>query len=110
MEKYSNRDGVVSQLVVGASRAAGYTGSNMSPYKLFTEHPATVGETYFEHLGAAAGFAGWMLLATLACSIHAIFPFLCVTTGSSIIKRLHDRMVVNRARIAGGASALNNAS
>ncbi|MCE9640895.1 MAG: DUF6356 family protein [Betaproteobacteria bacterium] len=77
----------------------------MSPYKLFTEHPATVGETYFEHLGAAASFAGWMLLATLACAIHAIFPFLCVTTGSSIIKRLHDRMVVNRTRLAGVANA-----
>ena len=81
----------------------------MSLHKLFTEHPATVGETYFEHLGAAAGFAGWMLVATLPCFIHAIFAFLCVTTGSSIITRLHDRMVTNRARIAGAATALNNA-
>ena len=78
----------------------------MSLHKLFTEHPASVGETYFEHLGAAASFAGWMLVATLACFIHAIFPFLCVTTGSSIIKRLHDRMVVNRARIAGATNAI----
>jgi hypothetical protein len=82
----------------------------MSLHKLFTEHPAAVGETYFEHMGAAASFAGWMLLATLACFIHAIFPFLCVTTGSSIIKRLHDRMVTNRARIAGAANALNSAN
>lgn len=110
MKKHSNRDSVISQLVVGASRAAGYTGTNMRPYKLFTEHPAAVGETYFEHLAAAAGFAGWMLVAMLACFIHAIFPFLCVTTGSSIIKRLHDRMVTNRARLAGGANALSNAS
>lgn len=82
----------------------------MSLHKLFTEHPAAVGETYFEHMAAAASFAGWMLLAAFACLIHAIFPFLCVATGSSIIRRLHDRMVTNRARIAGAANALNSAN
>ena len=71
----------------------------MSLHSLFTEHPASVGETYFEHLAAAARFAGWMLVATIACLVHAIFPFLCVSTGSGIIKRLHDRMIVNRARL-----------
>ena len=72
----------------------------MSLRELFTEHPTTVGETYFEHLAAAARFAGWMAVAAIACFLHAVFPFLCVTTGSSIIKRLHDRMVVNRARLS----------
>jgi hypothetical protein len=37
-------------------------------------------------------------------------PFLCVATGSSIIRRLHDRMVTNRARIAGAANAMNSAN
>ena len=82
----------------------------MSLHKLFTEHPAAVGETYFEHMGAAASFAGWMLLATLACLIHAIFPFLCVATGSSIIRRLHGRMVTNRARVPDAANAMNSAN
>lgn len=72
----------------------------MSIHKLFTEHPASVDETYLEHLGAASSFAGWMLVAGLACAVHAVFPFLCVTTGSGIITRLHDRMVLNRTRSA----------
>ena len=72
----------------------------MSLNHLFTEHPASVGETYFEHLGVAARFAGWMLIAAIACFLHAIFPFLCVTTGSGIIKRLHDRMITSRTRTA----------
>ncbi len=71
----------------------------MNLYKLFNEHPASVGETYFEHLAAAGGFAGRMLLATLACFVHAIFPFLCVTTGGGIVTRLHERMVANRTRL-----------
>lgn len=70
----------------------------MSLHQLFNEHPASVGETYFEHLAAAAQFAGWMLVAAIACFMHAVFPFLCVSTGSGIIKRLHDRMIANRTR------------
>jgi len=29
--------------------------------KLFRDHPATVGETYFEHMGTAFTFAGRLL-------------------------------------------------
>lgn len=65
---------------------------------LFTEHPATVGETYGEHLVAATGFSLRMLLGALACLLHALLPFLFVKTGSRIITELHDRMVTKRAR------------
>ena len=64
--------------------------------KLFTEHPASVGESYLEHLAAAAGFSMRLFAGALACLVHAIFPFLCVRTGSGIIRTLNDRMVVNR--------------
>ncbi len=74
--------------------------------KLLTEHPASVNETYFEHLCSALSFTGSMLVATFACLIHAFLPFLCVTTGSRKITELHDRMVTNRMRHpAPGASA-----
>ena len=65
--------------------------------RLFTEHPASVNETYLEHLCAAMSFATAMAVATLACLVHAFLPFLCVTTGSRKISELHDRMVANRA-------------
>ncbi len=64
----------------------------------FTEHPASVGETYTEHMEMAGGFGIRMLLGGAACLVHAILPFLFVKTGSSIIAGLHDRMVVNRDR------------
>ena len=65
---------------------------------LFTDHPASVDETYWEHLAVALGFGLTLLAASLACLVHAILPFLFVKTGSSLIDRLHDRMVVNRRR------------
>lgn len=67
-------------------------------YRLFTEHPASVGETYLQHLGQAMGFALRMLAGGLACLVHAFLPFLFVRTGSQAITELHQRMVVNRDR------------
>ena len=64
----------------------------------FTEHPRDVGETYGEHFVTATGFGMAMLLGGLACMVHGVLPFLCTSTGSRTIRRLHERMVVNRVR------------
>lgn len=64
--------------------------------KLFTAHPQSVGESYFEHLLTSFGFGLRMLFASFACIAHAIFPFLCVTTGSKTITSLHLHMVSHR--------------
>ena len=69
---------------------------------LFTEHPASVDETYTEHMFAASSFAVRMLLGSLACFVHAVLPFLFVKTGSEVITELHARMVTNRRRHAPG--------
>lgn len=58
---------------------------------LFTRHPRSVGETYFEHLGMALGFAGRMLVATLVCTVHAFLPFLFEKTGSGMIAALYEK-------------------
>lgn len=70
----------------------------MDPAKLFTEHPASVGETYGEHLVMASSFGVRMILGGIACLIHGLLPFLFVKTGSSQISQLHDTMVANRRR------------
>jgi hypothetical protein len=62
----------------------------------FTDHPATVNESYFEHMGMAFGFGGRMLLGSLACFVHGLFPWLCLTRGSDTIRGLHQRMVTHR--------------
>lgn len=67
---------------------------------LFTEHPASVDETYFEHMGMSASFSATLAVASLAALVHAILPFMFEKTASRLIGRLHDRMVVNRNRNA----------
>jgi hypothetical protein len=67
-------------------------------FRAFTDHPDSVGETYFEHMGSASWFAMTMLVGAVACLLHAIFPFACQKAGSQRIKLLHERMVTNRHR------------
>ena len=64
----------------------------------FTEHPASVGESWSEHAQVALGFALRLQVAALAAFVHALLPFLCVKTSSGIITRLYERMVTNRNR------------
>ena len=67
--------------------------------KVFTEHPATVGESYLEHLRTALGFSLTMIRSAVCCAIHAFLPFLFTTTGSRAIEDLHRRMVRQRSRL-----------
>ena len=68
----------------------------MSPIRAFTEHPASVGESYGEHMGQALCFGTRMVLAGLACLVHGVLPVLFVRTGSRTINELNERMVRNR--------------
>jgi hypothetical protein len=65
--------------------------------KLFTQHPDTVGETYFGHLRFAAWFSSRLFLAGGAALVHALLPFLFETTASRIVRELADR-THNRGR------------
>ena len=74
--------------------------------RAFAEHPASVGETYGKHFAVAGSF-GWMLLkASLACFVHAVLPFAFEKTASLAISELHARMVMQRGRTVGAASAV----
>lgn len=59
---------------------------------LFTDHPASVDETYFGHMRFAFGFAFWLGVAAVAALAHALVPAVCETTASRILKRLHARI------------------
>ena len=72
----------------------------MSPIRLFTEHPASVNESYGEHLATASGFGVNLLAAGCACLVHSLLPFLFVRTASAMVERLHTRMVTNRVKQA----------
>lgn len=60
--------------------------------RLFQDHPASVGETYREHMATALSFAGPLAVATLAALVHAFLPFLFKTSASLTVKALHARM------------------
>ena len=69
-------------------------------FRAFTDHPDSVGESYFEHIGSASGFAATMAVGAVACLLHGIFPFAFQRSGSRRIVELHQRMVSNRHRHA----------
>lgn len=70
----------------------------MDPLKLFTRHPASVGESYGEHLAVASRFGFRMILGGCACLVHGLLPFLFVRTGSKQVSTLHRTMVTHRQR------------
>ena len=68
-----------------------------------TRHLDSVDESYAQHARHALSFAVHMFVGGLACLGHALCPFLFERTGSDTIRRLHDRMVVNRHRLTRGS-------
>jgi hypothetical protein len=68
----------------------------MNLIRAFTGHPASVGESYAEHLARAVCFGTRMVFAGVACLVHGVLPFLFVRTGSRAIAELNDRMIASR--------------
>ncbi len=79
---------------------------------IFTDHPKSIGETYFQHLYFASKFGAGMVIGGAACLMHAIFPFAFKNTGSNFLLRMaHDficRMPASDDRIQRLATALEN--
>lgn len=61
-------------------------------FRAFVDHPASVDETYFEHMRFAAGFGLTLIAAGGAALVHAIIPPFFETTASRLIAKLHARM------------------
>jgi hypothetical protein len=61
--------------------------------RYFLAHPRSVNETYAEHAGVAFRVALRLLGAGLAAAVHAVLPFLFVTTASRTIRALHGEIV-----------------
>lgn len=60
--------------------------------RLFLSHPASVGESYREHMQTAFSFGLPLARATGAAFVHAFLPFLFTTTASRTVKQLNERM------------------
>jgi hypothetical protein len=60
--------------------------------RLFLSHPASVGESYFQHQRVALSFALPLLGAGLAATMHALVPAVFERTAGGIIRKLYDRL------------------
>lgn len=60
--------------------------------RIFFAHPASVDETFFQHMLFAMRFSADLFVAAFAALIHAFIPCLCEKTASRRIERLHHRM------------------
>jgi len=60
--------------------------------RLFLDHPRSVGESYVQHADVAARFGLTLIVAGLACLMHALVPALFTRTASDTVKRLHARL------------------
>lgn len=58
----------------------------------FTDHPASVGETYREHMVVALGYGARLVRAGCAALVHAFLPVLFETTASEAIRAMHAEM------------------
>jgi hypothetical protein len=57
-------------------------------YKLFTDHPKSVDESYLEHASVAIFYSIKLFLASVACFVHAFLPFLFKSTASSMSRHV----------------------
>jgi hypothetical protein len=64
----------------------------------FIRHALSVGETYGQHCVFAFGFGVRMMLGGAAAVVHAVLPFLFVTTASRTLDAL------NALRVRGGGA------
>lgn len=55
----------------------------------FRDHPASVGETYPEHMAFAMRFGARLFCAGAAAFVHALIPALFETTASDTVKAMH---------------------
>ena len=68
-------DGVMTELIARA----------------FTAHPASVGESYGEHMRFASRFSARLLAAGLAAAVHALIPCLFEKTASRMIAEMYNQ-------------------
>lgn len=57
----------------------------------FVDHPASVDETYWQHLCFALWFSARLFAAGFAALIHALLPPMFKTTASRIVRGLYER-------------------
>ena len=66
---------------------------------MFTSHPDSLNESYWQHLSHAMGYSGRLFAASFCAFAHALLPFLFEKTASTAIKTMYGEMT-NRGATA----------
>jgi len=66
---------------------------------IFTKHPNSIGETYFQHLLKGVSFSMKLILISLKVFIHAIAPFLFENSASDKVAELNDMLQKRKSQI-----------
>jgi len=67
---------------------------------MFTDHPRSLGMSWWDHGVGAVKIGGEMIGAGAACLVHAVVPGLFTETAGRTVVRLHDHMQQRRAGAA----------
>ena len=68
--------------------------------RLFTEHPRSLGMSWWAHGWGAIKIGGELVGAGMACIVHAIVPGWFTQTAGKTVMRLHDHMTQRKAGAA----------
>lgn len=60
--------------------------------RLFVDHPASVEESYFEHMRFALSFSASLFVAAFAALAHALVPGAFEKTASNKIRQMYGRI------------------
>jgi hypothetical protein len=64
----------------------------MKKIHFYNRHLIETGENYFVHFSFAAKSSIKLMMVSLILMIHAILPFIFLTTGSSYVKKINNQM------------------
>ncbi len=59
------------------------------------QHLQKINQTYFQHLQNAFSYAAQCQKASLYFMVHAFYPDMFVDDGSTMVRRLHERLQQN---------------
>lgn len=65
---------------------------------IFTKHPNSIGENYFQHLFKALGYFFYLLFTSIFIFIHAFLPFLYKSKASDRIDKLNSILQSRKRR------------
>ena len=75
--------------------------------RLFTDHPASVGESYAEHFAVAARFGAKLIAGGAGALVHAVVPALCKSSASRTVASLHAELLAKRSAVRAAQTQLS---